>query len=150
MPRSALEELQRTLRARRRGVADRVELVGRYVDDLAPDAHVALVVVVLEHVGSERVAQAVPAALVGVDGQLHAETSHFSGRLSRVSIAPPPRSISGASVAISKSGIALSHSSTATCITLRARCDPRQRCGPPAKPRWLLALRSTMNSSGLS
>ena len=35
-----------------------------------------------------------------------------------------------------------SHSSTATCSSLRARWAPRQRCGPPANPRWGLPLRS--------
>src|SRR3954453_9905631 len=143
--RSVLVNRDRVLRARAGGVAGVVDLVLRDVDDLAARGHVALVVLG-EQVLGEGVAAAVPAAEGIVELQLHAGTSHESGRVNRVIMAPPPRSMSGSSLAGEKSGMTPSHSSTATCITIRARCAPRQRCGPPAKPRWLLALRSSTNS----
>src|SRR5690242_17640876 len=146
---SVLQDRDRALGAGAGSVAGVLDLVGRDVDDLAPGGHVALVVL-LEQVLGEGVAAAVAAAEVGVELELHADTSHETGRLSSAIIAPPPLSISGVSDAIRKSGTTASHSSTATFITIRARCAPRQRCGPPAKPRWLLALRSSTNSCARS
>ena len=41
----------------------------------------------------------------------------------------------------------LSHSVTTIFNSMRARCDPRQRCGPPPKPQCLCSLPSITKSS---
>src|SRR5947208_3111724 len=40
------------------------------------------------------------------------------------------------------------NSRSATRSSMRARCDPRQRCGPPPKARWRLGLRVKSTTSG--
>src|ERR687898_3357888 len=112
-----------------------VHLIVGHIDRLIPDRDVALLVVG-EQIRSHLVAAAVAHAARAVDRQLHDDTSHASGRLVSVIIAPPPRSASSSSVAMWKSGITRSHSSTASWSSRRARCAPRQRCGPLAKPMW--------------
>src|SRR5690349_1789078 len=148
-PQSVFDQGDRAFRAGARGLPRVEGLVVRHVEHRVAVGDVA-VVVEAEQVRGQGVAAPVTGAPAAVDGELHAGTCQVSGRLNNAIMLPPPRSISGSSAATSKSGTALSHSSTATCITRRARCAPRQRCGPPAKPRWLLALRSRTNSSARS
>src|SRR5918997_616647 len=102
------------------GLFGELDLIRRDIDRPPPDRDVALVVV-REQVGSQPVAAAVARALVGIDEELHAPTSHSSGSSSGAVIAPPPRSLSTLSAASRESGNAPSHSSTAICISRRAR-----------------------------
>ena len=83
------------------GVLCRLDLIGGHVDRLVADRDVPLVVVG-EQVGSHLVAAAVPHAARAVDREPHDVTSHTSGRLVSVIIAPPPRSLSSSSVAIAE------------------------------------------------
>src|SRR4051812_45014003 len=147
---SVLDQDDRALGAGPFGLFGQVDHVCRDVDRvLAPDRDVALVVVA-QKIGRDLVTASVTGALGGVDLQLHDDSSQRNGSLFSDIIAPPPRSNRPSSPASSKSGISRSHSSTATCISRRARCIPRQRCGPFAKPMWLFRLRSITNSSARS
>src|SRR4051794_4834949 len=143
---SLLEQRDRALGAGPLGFFGELGLVGRDEDGLAADRHESLIVGG-QQLGRQLVAAAVAGALLRVDEELHgAGTFHASGRSSGAVMPPPPRSMITSSPVMWKSGITRSHSSTATAISRRARCMPRQRWGPLAKPKWLFFLRSMTNS----